>query len=330
VLARRTAAGLETTTWFERHGSTPTTEIPSHWPEGYRQVVANRIAVIERDRDIGLIERPEYKRRWNTPSWDDIQRNALRDWLLDRLESARFWPSIDAKNPPHLTTTNRLAETARADVEFMQIAELYSGQVGFDVDEIIAELVTSESVPYLPVLRYADTGLRKRAQWEETWAFQRREDAGEKIGKISAPPKYQNRDFLRSDFWRLRGSLDVPKERWISYPDCERGADGSLPIAWAGWNHLQQATALAGYYVEKKDTEGWDRMRLKPLLAGLLELVPWLMQWHNEVDPVFGERMGNYYQGFVTEEARALGFTRDDLNAWTPITTAKRSRKKAS
>jgi hypothetical protein len=61
----------------------------------------------------------------------------------------------------------------------------------------------------------------------------------------------------------------------------------------------------------------------------LLELVPWLKQWHNEIDPVFGERMGHYYRGFVTEEARALGFTLDDLRAWTPAPTpAKRGRKK--
>ncbi|MGB5064965.1 MAG: hypothetical protein WBQ37_14605, partial [Candidatus Competibacter sp.] len=33
VLARRVAAGTETTTWFERHGSTPITEIPTRWPE---------------------------------------------------------------------------------------------------------------------------------------------------------------------------------------------------------------------------------------------------------------------------------------------------------
>ncbi|MDA8260774.1 MAG: BREX-2 system adenine-specific DNA-methyltransferase PglX [Betaproteobacteria bacterium] len=52
VLARRVAAGCETTTWFERHGSTPITEIPSHWPEDYRQVVQRRIALIERDRNI--------------------------------------------------------------------------------------------------------------------------------------------------------------------------------------------------------------------------------------------------------------------------------------
>jgi hypothetical protein len=38
VLARRVAAGLETATWFECLGSTPITEIPSHWPEDYRQV----------------------------------------------------------------------------------------------------------------------------------------------------------------------------------------------------------------------------------------------------------------------------------------------------
>ena len=33
----RIAAGCETTTWFERHGSTLVTEIPSHWPEDYRR-----------------------------------------------------------------------------------------------------------------------------------------------------------------------------------------------------------------------------------------------------------------------------------------------------
>ena len=41
--------------------------------------------------------------------------------------------------------------------------------------------------------------------------------------------------------------------------------------------------------------------RLVPLLACLLELLPWLKQWHNEVDPEFGERMGDYFEGFVTK-----------------------------
>jgi hypothetical protein len=105
----------------------------------------------------------------------------------------------------------------------------------------------------------------------------------------------------------LRGGLDVPKERWISYPGAERGADGSLVIAWAGWNPLQHATALAAHYLELKDSEGWEPARLQPLLAGLLELLPWLEQWHNAIDPVYGERMGAYYRGFSTKRPERWG-----------------------
>ena len=330
VLARRMAAGLETTAWFERHGSSPITEIPAHWPEDYSRVVQWRIELIESDHSIGLIERPEYKRRWNTPTWDNLARVALRDWLLDWLEAPHLWPA-GVDRPPQLTTVNRLVDAVRADTKFMQIAELYAGHSGFDVTQVVAELVAGESVPFLPVLRYTDTGLRKRAQWEDTWALQRREDAGEKVGKIPVPPKYQSKDFLKVDFWRLRGGLDVPKERWVSYPGCERGADTSLAIAWAGWNHLQQATALAAYYLEMKENEGWEPARLQPLLAGLLELIPWLEQWHNEIDPAYGERMGTYYRGFVNEEARALGFTLDDLRSWKPaVAPARRGRRRTA
>ncbi|MFZ4859788.1 MAG: BREX-2 system adenine-specific DNA-methyltransferase PglX [Desulfuromonadaceae bacterium] len=328
VLARRVAAGKETTNWFDRHGSTPTTEIPARWPETYRRVVQRRIELIERDPTLRLLEQPLYKRRWNSPKWADLEQAALRDWLLARLESKALWvASID--QPPQINTTSRLADTVQRDAEFMQIAALYAGHADFDLAQLVAGLVTAESVPFLPALRYSDTGLRKRAQWEDTWALQRREDKGESIGKIPVPPKYKKEDFVKVTFWDLRGGLDVPKERWVSYPGCERGADGSLPIAWAGWDHLQQATALAAYYLDMKDNEGWPPERLQPLLAGLLELVPWLEQWHNEVDPVYGERMGAYYKSFVSEEARTQGFTIEDLRDWKPaMTDAKRGRKK--
>ncbi|MER2551644.1 MAG: BREX-2 system adenine-specific DNA-methyltransferase PglX [Thauera sp.] len=327
VLARRVANGQEQTVWFDRHGSTPVTEIPVRWPEDYRQVVQRRIDLIESDRNIGLIERPEYKRRWNTPSWESLEQEALRDWLLARLESPRFWPRVDdsaGDATPQLMSTTRLADTAGRDAEFMQLAALYAGHADFDLNQLVAKLVASESVPFLPVLRYADSGLRKRAQWEDTWALQRREDVGEVVGKIPVPPKYQSKDFIKADWWRLRGGLDVPKERWISYPGCERGADGSLLIAWAGWDHLQQATALATYFIDMKENEGWSRERLQPLLAGLLELTPWITQWHNDMNPDFGARMGNYYVAFVTDEARALQFTLNDLRAWKPAATAAR------
>jgi hypothetical protein len=329
VMARRMVTGREATTWFERHGSRPITEMPAHWPDAYRRVVQRRIALIEGQKSIALVERPEFKRRWNSPKWEDLEQAALRDWLLARLESPAFW-SVSTDRPPQITTVNRLADAARADSDFIQIAALYAGHVDFDLEQLVANLVHSEAVPFLPAQRYTDSGLRKYSQWQATWALQRREDAGEKVGEIAAPPRYQSKDFLKPDFWRLRGGLDVPKERWVSYPGCERGADASLPIAWAGWDHLQRATALAAYCLEMKENEGWEPVRLQPLLAGLLELVPWLEQWHNEIDPAYGERMGTYYRGFVNEEARAVGFTLDDLRTWKPaVTGAKRGRKKA-
>jgi hypothetical protein len=48
------------------------------------------------------------------------------------------------------------------------------------------------------------------------------------------------------------------------------------------------------------------------------------------VNLVFGERMCAYCEGFVSEEARSQGFTRDDPWAWRPpATAAKRGRRKA-
>ena len=47
VLARKMAAGETQTTWFERHGSTPITELPADWPDDYRKLVERRIALIE-------------------------------------------------------------------------------------------------------------------------------------------------------------------------------------------------------------------------------------------------------------------------------------------
>lgn len=77
-----------------------------------------------------------------------------------------------------------------------------------------------------------------------------------------------------------------------------------------------------------KDNEGWAPERLKPLLTGIQELVPWLKQWYNEYDPEYATHMGDYFASFVTDEARALGFTLADLRVWRPTATV-RNRGKA-
>lgn len=248
----------------------------------------------------------------------------MKNWLLDRLEDKRYWPEI------RLQTVTQLANQAQRDAEFMQVAELYRGHAGFEVALLVAELATGEAVPYLPVLRYKDSGLRHHAVWKRTWELQRREDAGEDVGAIPAPPKYKSSDFLNNTFWRLRGALDVPKERFISYPHASPSTDPTLLVGWAGWNHLEQAQALAGHYTEILESEGAEPEKLKPMLAGIRELIPWLKQWHNAIDPEYNERMGDFFEGFLESQLQLHGLTSRDLDEWKPPVTAPRRGRRAA
>lgn len=287
-----------------------------------------------------------------------------------------------------MLSTNRLADLAARDPELRQVAELYAARSDIDLNQLVRDLVLSESIPYLPVLRYTESGLRKRKEWERAWAQQRQEDAidaevearrpvfegmakdmlrqqiernqerrrgeskegyaqlidaslaaagdviarntdslmkegqderkAKEVGTIPVPPKYRANDFRGSTYWRLRGGLDVPKERFVTYPGAEREADGSPVVSWAGFDHLQQAQALAAYYIQCKEREGLGEERLKPLLAGLIELLPWLLQWHNAYNADFGMGLGDYFRSFVEDEARSLDTTPEALAGWAP------------
>ena len=388
VMARQMQAGTLETAWFSRHRSTPITDLPGHWPAEYRAVVERRIALIESNPSIGLIERPEYKRRWASAPWEEQEQDALRIWLLDRLETLHYWP----RDQPGIQTTRSLADLARRDPEFCDVAALYAKTAAVDLDALVATLVQREAVPFLAALRYSATGLRKRADWEDTWEKQRQEDAidaeveaqrpvlrararaeqeafwagegrvGEpdtvrqariashvtdetveartdsliaaeqkrrkdaEVGRIPVPPKYKTADFQHVDMWRLRGGLDVPKERFVSFPGAAPDTDGTLPVLWAGHLHLPRAQALATWIMERRERDAWPAARLTPLLAGLLELVPWLRQWHNDIDEETGLRMGDYYAEFVADQARTLRLTLDDLRGWTAPEPVRRGR----
>lgn len=144
ALARRIEAGDTESDWFRRHDSTPITELPGNWPDEYRQVVERRPELIESDRFVDLLERPEYKRRWNWDTWQNLAERGL--------------------------------------------SSMYRGTPDVDLVDLIDELLQGDAVPYLASWRYKDTGLRKRASWEKTWDLQRRQDAGENVGKIPVPP----------------------------------------------------------------------------------------------------------------------------------------------
>lgn len=459
VMARKMEAGTLQTEWFRRHGSTPITAIPAHWPAAYKKVVEHRIALIEagpkQNKDIALIEQPEYKRRWNTEKWEEMEERALREWLLDRLEWGTKTPSAETTNgsrsgvwderEPRLMTASRLADKMRGDEAFRAIASLYakSHAAPDDLTALVQQLVEAESVPFLPVLRYKETGLRNRQIWERTWELQREEDrlealrekartkmkaaeaaviarslkteqaevvalqearnklrrevvtkylpgqepAEAKISKdmwqrllskgdsagfklvsdfeeaeraassaestfkhkvamlcidddayrsaereleavptnpeIEVPPRYASKDFQNADYWRLRGKLDVPKERFVSFPHCGPDGDQTSLITWAGFDHRQQAQAITTYYTDKKANAGWDKSRFVPLLAGLVELLPWLKQWHNQPD-ADGHNWAEVIEGFIADEARELGLMAEQIKAWTPPEAVKR------
>lgn len=319
-MARQMGSGELETTWFERHRSRPTTDFPVLWPRAYESVCSRRLEVMQQNRDIGLVEQPEYKRRWNLPTWEEMEQAALESWLLDRMEADAIW------NEHSLVSCGQLRDALARDADWVSVAGIYSGSPVESLDEVVTQLAVGEAVPFLPVLRYTEAGLRKRAEWEHVWDLQRKEDAGETV-EIPIPPKYRTNDFQKSDYWRLRGGLDVPKERFILYPGLERDADSSPVLGWAGWNHLQQARALAGYYQRMRTEEGWEPERLKPILAGMLDLKPWLLQWYNELDPETGVRLGEYFVQFAESQCQELGFSPEEVRGWQPVSTASQGRR---
>lgn len=315
VLARRIAAGEESTAWFDRHGSTPITEIPDRWPADYRELVQRRIDAIESVDAIRLLEAPEYKRRWAAEPFEKQADRALRSWLLDRLEDRSLWFTSQGQVRPQ--SVSQLADTLGRDPEFRSVVDLWQGRRDTDLEAALTTLVETEAVPYLAALRLKESGLRKFADWQHTWDLQRREDAGEPVGTIPVPPKYSSGDFLKTPYWQARGKLDVPKERFILYPGAGRETDPTPLLGWAGWDHAQQSLALATI-LHERIAEGAPDTQLVPLVAGLAELQPWVEQWHSELDPTFGVSPAQFAREQLSEHLKSLGLTVDDLAAWRP------------
>lgn len=354
VLAQDCATGSKTTIWFERHNGTPTTTVPSHWPQDYRDLVERRIASIRRNRDLALIERPECKRRWAAEPWETLEKVALENWLLTRLEAADLWPR-DASPAPKLRSVRELVDALSGNEEFRRAIDLYAG-LGSDAHAILVALIQQSCVPYLSAMRYSESGLRKHAVWQKTWALQRREDAIDAevvrqmagaapdaisseqqrrkltaVGVIPVPPKYKPEDCREGAYWKLRGALDVPKERFVNFPGLERGNDAGSPmLLWAGYDAKARALALTGYLYEMLQREGADAARLTPALAGLDELLPWVHQWHPEIDDDLGMSTGDYLQGLLDAQLAQHGLTLTAVRAWQPPAPMRRTRGRRS
>lgn len=325
ALARRVEAGTEVTAWFERHGSTPTTEPPGAWGSDYKAVVQRRLDLMATDQTIRLLEKPEYKRRWAVTSWGAQQKRALESAILDRLESAELWR--DGQGPV-ARSVSELADATRGDSVLRELIAVLTSDAEADLAMVLASLVGDEAVPYLAAYRYKPSGLEKFRTWQHVWDLQRREDSGEKVD-IPAPPKYSTPDFRKAEYWKARGKLDVPKERFIRYQDLGREGDTTMVLGWAGWDHKDQALALARE-LPTQDALGAGDELLTQMVAGLVELEPWVHQWHSEMDASFGVSPADAISGIIDQQLGRLEATREEATAWEPPAPTRGRRAKNS
>jgi hypothetical protein len=339
---------------------------PTAVPPTWLTIYEDRRERINASPNLRIIETLVYKRPWwgrqgvygrLARDYDGWQAEALKSFLLDRLERLCDFDgrmndagTPTATLPPALVSLGEVATAARRDPLFMEAAEVFTGDVAFDPLALVTSLVADESVPLLPSLRYKDSGLRKRREWERVWDLQRQEDAidaraaidpkhpqhltqeqaqqqkQQQVGDIAVPPKYTNADFSKAHYWRLRGKLDVPKERFVWFPGI-LGQDGTPMIAWAGLDHLQLAKALGDFYgMVQTEYGGSDDPRLVPLLANLSELLPWVRQWHPEPLPDYGGPPADFYEQFIQDEATHRSLTLDQIRAWQPPAPLRKTR----
>lgn len=282
--------------WFSRGGYSQE-DVP------LSKLQRDRLDAVKRSRELAMLESLDFKRWWRVTDVAAVRAEGRTKLVATELEQA--------------AAARRQVAT---QTELLRSSSLQEQGAG---------LVHLESVPYLSALRFTESGMEKFRAWERTWELQRREDRGEDVGDIPVPPKYASKDFRDGRYWSLRGKLDVPKERFISYPGCESDQDGEPVYGWAGWDHLQRAVALAELYNVRKLEEGWTAERLTPMLAGLLELLPWLDQWHGDPDPnLDGAIPAEQFRHFLDAECTEHGLTPADLRAWRPAARSGRTAKK--
>ncbi|MFF5451594.1 BREX-2 system adenine-specific DNA-methyltransferase PglX [Streptomyces sp. NPDC012950] len=332
VLARRMAAGTASDSWFVRNDATPVTEVPAHWPTSYQALVRARIDAIERDHVIATVERPEYKRRWVSESWARTEERALRSWLLDRCEDERLWfGRRDEASRPRARTIDGLARDLGADSGVRSVAALYAtdhlGRPEAALQEVLAAVLADECLPDVSALTYRESGLRKRAQWEQVWELQRREDeTGVALG-IPVPPKFTAIDFRRASYWSLRGKLDLPRERFLCYPDGVPSDEGGSLIGWSGWSDADRVRVLLDLIDASRRQPGPGSQRVMPLLAGIQERLPWVRQWEaQEQTPRHSSRSSAALQAEFDRLRAAYGVSVDDLASWRPRSTTTKSR----
>jgi hypothetical protein len=120
-----------------------------------------------------------------------------------------------------------------------------------------------------------------------------------------------------AEYWRQRGKFDVPNERFISYPLLL--LSNEIIIGWAGWDYSEQARVLVDLIEAHKRLGNDVNDSAIPLLAGLLELLPWLQQRYKETERSFWESSpAEAVSAYLEKEQNERGLSSKEISAWRP------------
>jgi hypothetical protein len=240
------------------------------WLPGYQPVplqdflhtlIESRIAIIQSNPDIATIENPLYKRRWIPSDYDKEFQEAAVWWLGEKLEYA-------LENYGEPITLREWSRLLRDDERINTVLEMLTGSPIFNLETELLKVIRANAVSNRPEHYLKLSGLRKMN------------------GGLFPATELTSGDFNDPVAWKLRGKLNIPRERFIAYREFDHRwryagfpESGGPWFGWAGWRPVQRAEALASL-LERANRAGWEinyrqcglRASLRDLLTELKDL----------------------------------------------------------
>jgi len=317
VLARGEEPDEQASDWWTRHRWEPLSAPPREASPALKKRIEARRASTAATPALALIETANFKRRWYKPDYAEQERLGLTEWLADRVEEA-------AKARSSGFSLEQIVASLQDDPRVLAVCEVLTGRKDFSLSQLVASALQGDAVPSHRFHLYKPAGLVKRAVWERTWADQRREDAGEKVTP-EVPPSYGSGDFLKTEYWRLRGKLDVPKERFIAFTEVPGRSGVETLYGWAGWTAQQRVKAILAIDEQLEDAS----LSLSDR-SGLLDSAWRLLPDVVREDAAVAARLKAELQALVGPEGPSRELIEDWKKRFPPPTTRAARAKKAA
>ncbi len=140
------------------------------------------------------------------------------------------------------------------------------------------------------------------------------------------PPSYTSADYLRPEYWRLRGKFDVPTEAFVAFTEVPRWLRGGTVYGWAGWSPAKRIRALLAIDEELEDAAVPLADRI-----GLLDSAWRLLPGVAREDAAAATRLKAELQALVGPEGPSRELIKDWKNRFPPPTMrATRSKRVAA